>query len=602
VQDALKLSPVQKGIEFDQPSAADAARCTIESGKIGEASGWVVRDTAGQTLRQFVDTNADNVVDLWCYYQDGIEVYRDIDADFNGKADQYRWLNTAGIRWGLDKNEDGRIDSWKMISAEEVTQEVVRGLAQRSSADLERLLLSDDELKKLGLGESKEQELKEKLADSREKLGQLLKHSLSVTARTQWLNFGAMRPGVVPAGTNGSTKDLIVYENVIALTQTEDKHDEVRVGTLVQVEGAWRLIDAPQPEEGEQGGGFFFTASTTRRAGSDEQPADAGASHEKVQDLLTELEKIDGRIQTASPEDLAQLNQERAAILEQLAENAAPEERKLWTQQLADTISAAAQAGGFPDGVKRLQELDEKVRAGDDKQLAGYVRFRLLTADYGVSLQAKDADYQKVQEQWLANLKTFVEEYPETGDTAEALLQLAIADEFAGEEKKAEEWYGRIVKEFPESASARKAKGAMTRLGSVGKPLALSGDGVSGGKVDVSRFRGKIVLVHYWATWCEPCVEDMDKLKDLFAKYGNKGFTPVGVSLDNQKSDLTAYLKEERIAWPQIFEPGGLDGRLANELGVLTLPTMLLLDEKGNVIDRNIHVSGVEAELKKRLK
>ena len=48
--------------------------------------------------------------------QNGIEVYRDVDANFNEKADQYRWLATAGTRWGLDPNEDGVIDSWKMIS------------------------------------------------------------------------------------------------------------------------------------------------------------------------------------------------------------------------------------------------------------------------------------------------------------------------------------------------------------------------------------------------------------------------------------------------------------------------------------------------------
>ena len=45
----------------------------------------------------------------------------DIDADFNGKADQYRWFHTAGSRWALDTNEDGQIDGWKTISAEEVT-------------------------------------------------------------------------------------------------------------------------------------------------------------------------------------------------------------------------------------------------------------------------------------------------------------------------------------------------------------------------------------------------------------------------------------------------------------------------------------------------
>ena len=118
VDQALKLSPMQKDVECDLPNAADAKTCTIKGEKQGEQSAWVVRDGNGQILRRFVDTNGDNVVDQWCYYFRGIEVYRDVDQNFNGKADQYRWLNTAGSRWGLDENEDGKVDSWKSISAE----------------------------------------------------------------------------------------------------------------------------------------------------------------------------------------------------------------------------------------------------------------------------------------------------------------------------------------------------------------------------------------------------------------------------------------------------------------------------------------------------
>jgi hypothetical protein len=61
-------------------------------------------------------------------------------------------------------------------------------------------------------------------------------------------------------------------------------------------------------------------------------------------------------------------------------------------------------------------------------------------------------------------------------------------------------------------------------------------------------------------------------------------------------------LKKNRLSWPQMWEPGGLDGRPAVELGILTLPTLILLDDKGRVLNRNIHVSEIEAELKKQLK
>ena len=90
--------------------------------KMPGETAWVVTGPAGETLRQFVDSNADNKVDQWRYFRGGIEVYRDVDKDFDGKADQYRWLGTAGTRWGLDIDEDGEIDRWKSISPEEATR------------------------------------------------------------------------------------------------------------------------------------------------------------------------------------------------------------------------------------------------------------------------------------------------------------------------------------------------------------------------------------------------------------------------------------------------------------------------------------------------
>ena len=106
----------------------------------------------GSLLRRFADTNGDRDIDLWSYYKFGVEVYRDIDTDFDKKADQYRWLNTGGTRWGLDDDEDGKIDRWKQISAEEVSAELVASLADSDAARFQSLLISESELKTLGLG------------------------------------------------------------------------------------------------------------------------------------------------------------------------------------------------------------------------------------------------------------------------------------------------------------------------------------------------------------------------------------------------------------------------------------------------------------------
>src|SRR5207253_2260543 len=83
VEQALKLAPIQKDVEYDIPTAAEIAKCAIKAEKVGNQTGWVVRGPSGQILREFVDTNGDNVVDRWSYFKDGIEVYRDIDENYN---------------------------------------------------------------------------------------------------------------------------------------------------------------------------------------------------------------------------------------------------------------------------------------------------------------------------------------------------------------------------------------------------------------------------------------------------------------------------------------------------------------------------------------
>jgi thiol-disulfide isomerase/thioredoxin len=131
----------------------------------------------------------------------------------------------------------------------------------------------------------------------------------------------------------------------------------------------------------------------------------------------------------------------------------------------------------------------------------------------------------------------------------------------------------------------------------VGKPLALSGMALDGKTVALESLRGTPVLVHYWATWCEPCKVDIAQIRELAAKYGPKKFAVVGIALDSDKAQLQKFLQAKPIAWPQLHEAGGLDGRLAEELGVLTLPTMILLDAQGVVVDRNVVITELEKKL-----
>ena len=145
----LAIRPRQSGFDYDRPSRAETEQCKIRrpDASVGK-DGFVVVDGNGRILRQFLDNNSDDRLDQWSYYKDGIEVYRDLDTNFDKKADQYRWMGTAGIRWGLDRDQNGTIDAWRMISAEEVASEVFEAIKTGDMNRFRRVLISPEELKR----------------------------------------------------------------------------------------------------------------------------------------------------------------------------------------------------------------------------------------------------------------------------------------------------------------------------------------------------------------------------------------------------------------------------------------------------------------------
>ena len=596
VEYALGLSPFQKNVDFDKVTAEDARNCSIKMEKEGGVNAWVVRGPRGEVLRSFADTNGDRVVDRWSYYKDGSEVYRDIDSNHNAKADQARWLNAGGSRWGVDEDENGTLDAWKSISAEEATAELVEALRSRDPAVLARLLPTKADLEAAGFAEPRLSELAGRVAAAQKGFPAVAAAAQKqLGASVRWNNMLAPQPGVLPAGADGIAKDVVAYDNVVALVDAEGgKGGQVYVGSLVRVGDTWRPVDLPQVPgaQGEIGDtvGFFSPRIADRGAGEA-----GGQESEKLKPILAKLRDIEGKLSASSTQNRPGLLGEQANLLGQVVAAAEAAEQPFWVKQLAETVAAGVQEGALPDGIERLERLATAVAADDS--LAAFVAFRLASARYAANMQQSGADVGKVQSAWLEELKQFVEKYPKAPDAAEAMLQMGIADEFSGEEKQALARYTAIVTDFPESPSAKKARGAARRLESVGKPLALSGTAIDGKSVAIESLRGRPVLVHYWATWCEPCKVDIAQIRELYAKYGPKKFAVVGIALDSNKAELAKFLAAKPIPWPQLHEAGGLDGRLAEELGVLTLPTMILIDADGKVVDRNLVITDLEKKL-----
>jgi len=120
-----------------------------------------------------------------------------------------------------------------------------------------------------------------------------------------------------------------------------------------------------------------------------------------------------------------------------------------------------------------------------------------------------------------------------------------------------------------------------------GKSLDLKYTAVDGSVVDLSKMRGKVVLVDFWATWCPPCRGEVPDVVAAYNKYHDRGFEIVGVSLDQDKDALLAFTQENGMVWPQYFDGKGWSNDVSSSFGINSIPAMWLVGKDGVLITKN---------------
>jgi thiol-disulfide isomerase/thioredoxin len=124
---------------------------------------------------------------------------------------------------------------------------------------------------------------------------------------------------------------------------------------------------------------------------------------------------------------------------------------------------------------------------------------------------------------------------------------------------------------------------------------------LSGQPLSIAKFKGKIVLVDFWATWCGPCVAELPNVMEAYKKYHDKGFEIVGISLDQDEAKLKAFISEKGMVWPQYFDGKGWGSKLGKKYGILSIPATFLLDKDGKIIAKGLRGPALDAELEKQL-
>ena len=134
----------------------------------------------------------------------------------------------------------------------------------------------------------------------------------------------------------------------------------------------------------------------------------------------------------------------------------------------------------------------------------------------------------------------------------------------------------------------------------VGQPFpALSGTTVDGKEVSLAAYKGKVVLVDFWATWCGPCVGELPNVKAAYDKYHGKGFEVLAVSLDQSKAELTEFITAEKVPWPQIFDGKGWGNAVAKQFKIRSIPAAFLIDREGRLVAKSVRGPGLEQALAK---
>jgi len=256
------------------------------------------------------------------------------------------------------------------------------------------------------------------------------------------------------------------------------------------------------------------------------------------------------------------------------------------------TTKAAAQTNDFNT---QLKNVADKIRAKT-------VAWKTPEADLAPELKELDAIYAQHQGGNAEDLASVL------------MLKATVYWSVVDESEKGIAVVRQIKKDYPNTSVGRDADRIISSIQQheegrkIRRALAdgtkfpdFAEKDLQGNPLSVAKYKGKLVLVDFWATWCGPCVGELPSVIKAYNKHHADGFEIIGISLDMDEQKLKSFLKTKEIPWAQYFDGKGWQNKLAAKYGIGSVPATFLLDRQGKIIGQDLRGEALEEALTKAL-
>ena len=185
-------------------------------------------------------------------------------------------------------------------------------------------------------------------------------------------------------------------------------------------------------------------------------------------------------------------------------------------------------------------------------------------------------------------MSALAQAHPQSGPIAEAIDLMAEVGGANGDlTTQCIDILRNTVKVADVELTLKQLEGLQKQRSLVGTPLSLAGRTSTGASFTLAQYRGKVVVIDFWATWCEPCVAGLPDLRKAHGKFHDKGLEIVGVDCDADDRTLNDFTAANAMPWVQLREASQTDQHpwhpLLPTLGITGIPVVFLIDRQGAV-------------------